>query len=325
MKKRFIPLMIWLVVTTACHALAADEIVIAADDEGAVEDSILDGFPSLASYDGVGDFGGNALGVALQTGTTEERAILEFPLSGLGPIDGSGIDEATLTINIDDVVSTFGPGTGFDGKASSTIAVHAYVGDGAVTLADFARVGLEPLAEIDTTAAGVITDATLAVSGPVSFEVDVTDAMRAALDEEAAYLGFVLATDDNQSGTSIDNLGANAAGPPGVGGSRMPFLSIAIAEAPTTTTTSTTVTSTTTTSTSTTSTSMEPDSFCGDANGDGNLTAGDALFILRAAVGGTTCPLALCDADGSARITAGDAMRVLRVSVGSNASLVCKN
>jgi hypothetical protein len=290
------------------------EIVVDLDAEGAAHDSVLDGFPSLASMDGIGDFGGNALGVALQNGVTEERAILEFPLASLA---GKDVESATLTINIDDVVPTFGPGTGFDGKASDHIDVHVYAGDGEVTTEDFARTSLEAFATIDTSPHGVITDATLASTGPLFFDVDVTAALAAALEGEEDFLGFVLATGDNLSATSVDDLGPSAGGPPGVGGSMMPFLTIVLAEPATTTTT--------TTSTSTTSTSLEPYSFCGDASGDGKLAAGDALLVLRAAVGTGDCPLSVCDADGNDRLTATDAMRVLKVAVGGEASLVCND
>ena len=296
----------------AGRAAADQEIVLRSDGDGAVHDSILDGFPSLAPMDGVGDFGGNALGIALQPGVTEERAVVEFPLAALAALAELGIDEAILTFNIDDVLSTFGPGTGFDGTACDSVAVHAFAGDGVVTVADFARTGVVALATIDT--GGAITDATLANSGPLAFDVDVTAALAAALDDGEAFLGFVFETDDAQTGTSIDDLGPGSAGPPGVGGASLPFLTITPAAPPTTTTSS-----------STTSTSMEPTSACGDASGDGTVTAGDALFILRAAVGGSFCPLAVCDADGNGKLSAGDALRVLKVAVGAAIDLVCKD
>ncbi len=300
------------VLAIAARAAADDVIVLRSGVDGAVHDSILDGFPSLAAMDGVGDFGGNALGIALQPGVTEERAIVEFPLASLAALAEDGIDEAILTFNIDDVLSTFGPGTGFDGTACDSVEVHAFAGDGAVTVADFARTGVVPLATIDTGA--TITDATLAKSGPLAFDVDVTAALAAALAHGDAFLGFVFATDDAQTGTSIDDLGFGSAGPPGVGGANLPFLTITPAAPPTTTTTS-----------SSTSTSMEPRFECGDASGDGRITAGDALFILRAAVGGTPCPTAVCDADGNGKLSAGDALRVLKVAVGAAIDLVCKD
>lgn len=286
------------------------EIILDLEAEGAAHDAILDGFPSLASMDGAGDFGGNALGVALQDGVTEERAIMEFPIAALS---GEAVESATLTINIDDVVPTFGPGTGFDGKASDHIDVHAFAGDGAVTTADFARTSLEPLATVDTTPHGVITDATLASTGPLFFEVDVTAALAAAVENEEEFFGVLLATGDNLSATSVDDLGQGAAGPPGIGGSTLPYITIVLAEPATTTTTSS----------STTSTSLEPYSFCGDASGDGKLAAGDALTILRSAVGVGGCPLSVCDSDGNGKLTATDAVRVLKVAVGGQATLIC--
>jgi hypothetical protein len=295
----------------AGRAAADDVLVLRSGVGGAVHDSILDGFPSLAPMDGVGDFGGNALGIALQPGVTEERAIVEFPLASLGALAEGGIDEAVLTFNIDDVLSTFGPGTGFDGTACDSVAVHPFAGDGVVTVADFARTGVVPLATIDT--GGTITDATLSKTGPLAFDVDVTAALLAALDNGHAFLGFVFETDDAQTGTSIDDLGPGSAGPPGVGGASLPFLTITPAAPPTTT------------SSSTTSTSMEPLSECGDASGDGTITAGDALFILRSAVGGSPCPIAVCDADGNGKLSAGDALRVLKAAVGAAIDLVCKD
>ncbi|MFN2375386.1 MAG: dockerin type I domain-containing protein, partial [Candidatus Binatia bacterium] len=57
---------------------------------------------------------------------------------------------------------------------------------------------------------------------------------------------------------------------------------------------------------------------CGDANGDGTITAGDALFALRSAVGTAICPLAACDYTGDDKITASDALAILRKAVGQN-------
>ncbi len=94
---------------------------------------------------------------------------------------------------------------------------------------------------------------------------------------------------------------------------------------PTTTTIATTTTTiaTTTTSIATTTTTLEP--VCGDANGDGNVTAGDAQSILRASVGSGGCTLqpCACDADSSGSVTAGDALAVLRKSVGLPVVLAC--
>jgi hypothetical protein len=131
-------------------------------------DAVLDGFPPIAPQDGTADFAGNALGIALQSGVTEERGIAELPLQPLTDLGlgSSDIDAATLTFNVDDVVSTFGPGTAFDGTAAETIVLFGYSGNGTIDLADFGNVVGAPLAVVDTTPFGVITDASLATSGP---------------------------------------------------------------------------------------------------------------------------------------------------------------
>ena len=57
---------------------------------------------------------------------------------------------------------------------------------------------------------------------------------------------------------------------------------------------------------------------CGDGNGDGKITAADALFALRTAVGSADCSLAACDYNGDDKITAGDALAILRKAVGQD-------
>jgi hypothetical protein len=136
------------------------------------------------------------------------------------------IVSATLTFNIDDVVGTFGPGTTFDGTAASSIVLFRYSGNGAIDLADFGQVAGSPLSVVDTTPHGVITDTTLASTGPLEFEVDVTTALGTLLDASATHMGLVFTTNDADSATSIDTLGAGGAGPPGVNGARMPYLTI---------------------------------------------------------------------------------------------------
>lgn len=216
-----------LLFSTRAHA---DVVVINDATVGSVYDGILDGFPLPppgVAPDGAGDFTGNALAVALQTGVTEERGITELPLAPLAGVTSATLQSAILTFNIDDVVSTFGPGTSFDGTAASSIVVFAYSGNGAIDLADFGNVVGAPLAVIDTTALGVITDATLSVSGPLTFTIDATAVLGALLDGgTATHVGFVFATQDNLSATSLDNLGASGAGPAGVGGAAMPFLTV---------------------------------------------------------------------------------------------------
>jgi hypothetical protein len=82
-------------------------------------------------------------------------------------------------------------------------------------------------------------------------------------------------------------------------------------------------TSTTTTTEAPTTTTTLPETLCGDANEDGDVTATDALLTLRAAVGSRACALEVCDADGSGKITATDALAVLRHSVGQPVELDC--
>lgn len=310
----------------ACVSAAPAETQTIVVDETAPEtvfDAVLDGFPGLASFDGVGDFGGNAIGVALKSETTEERAIMEFPLVGLASYASAEVESATLTFNIDDVLSTFGPGTEFDGTASETIYIHVYGGDGVVDVTDYQEGDGTPLISLDTAANGngTITDASIRdVTGPVVFDVDITGALRAELDAFSDFLGVVWSTDDDQSGTSIDNLGNGAAGPEGVNGSFMPFLTIVISEGSTTTTT---IGAATTTTTSTTTSTMPAAGACGDANADTAVNASDALIILRSSVGVGQCGLAICDVDGTGTVTAGDALRVLRFSVGLDSQLFC--
>jgi|GEM_PF-4698276 len=56
---------------------------------------------------------------------------------------------------------------------------------------------------------------------------------------------------------------------------------------------------------------------CGDADGEGIVTAGDAMVILRNAVGlSVTCPRTVCDMNGDDTITGSDALMALRKAVG---------
>ena len=55
----------------------------------------------------------------------------------------------------------------------------------------------------------------------------------------------------------------------------------------------------------------------------GVVTASDALFVLRAAVGGATCATCVCDVNDSGGITASDALAVLQSAVGGAVSLTC--
>jgi len=85
---------------------------------------------------------------------------------------------------------------------------------------------------------------------------------------------------------------------------------------------STSLTSTTVPFPTTSTTMPEPE--CGDANGDGGITASDSLVILKVAVSGELgCSMSRCDTDGNGDISATDALRVLRVAVGGSIVLVC--
>lgn len=62
---------------------------------------------------------------------------------------------------------------------------------------------------------------------------------------------------------------------------------------------------------------------CGDTNNSSTLTASDALFALKAAVGAAQCDLAVCDANGNAAVAASDALLILKKAVGGAVSLMC--
>jgi len=71
------------------------------------------------------------------------------------------------------------------------------------------------------------------------------------------------------------------------------------------------------------STARAGDLLCGDGNGDGSITAVDALFALRTAVGTASCALTLCDYNGDDKITATDALAILRKAVGGDIPPQC--
>lgn len=217
------------VLMLACP-LAARAAVITIDKNtpGTSYDGVVDGFPGIAPLDGNPDTAGNALAVGLKEGATEERAIIEFPLAPLAGVSAGDVQSAILTFNIDDVLSTFGPGTTFDGTASERIYVKTYAGDGTAGLEDFGK-GTQ-VATVNV--GGGITDDSLSASGPVKFTVDLTSAVKSLLGSGATHLGIVLSTDDSPTGTSLDDLGVNGAGPPGVNGATMPYLTVTTAGAP---------------------------------------------------------------------------------------------
>jgi hypothetical protein len=80
---------------------------------------------------------------------------------------------------------------------------------------------------------------------------------------------------------------------------------------------------TTTTVPPTTTTTLPVGPACGDANGDGNVTASDALVALLTAVGLENCPITVCDVDANGTVAAADALRILARAVGQDVDLGC--
>ncbi len=216
-----------LVLATALPAAAlASTVTIDNTTPGAVWDGIVEGFPGLS-----GRIGGNPLSVVRRGETLQLRSVMEFPLVSLAGITPESIVSATLTFNIDDVLSTLGPGTELSGEGADTILVHFYPGDGEALLADFGRTE-EPAVSVDT-GPGTITDATLTASGPVVLTVDARPRLLQALAAGTPFLGVLWRTNDNQTGTSLDDgRGGSASGTPSntVPGSRMPFLTIEVGD-----------------------------------------------------------------------------------------------
>lgn len=206
-------------------AAPASAITITLDTgAGAVHDGVGDGWffaggPAIPP-DGVGDIGGNAPAIVYQAGVVEMRALSEFPLAALAGYSASEITSATLTVTIDDVLSTFGPGTTFDGTAASPFVAYGYVGNGAVTPSDFSPAS--PIS-IGTVTPGAVTDASLAISGALAFDLDVTALVQAYVTAANSHLGVMFATLDSPTGTSIDDIA-----PPGVVGGALPFITIEI-------------------------------------------------------------------------------------------------
>jgi hypothetical protein len=107
----------------------------------------------------------------------------------------------------------------------------------------------------------------------------------------------------------------------------------AFVECPTTTTTTTILQTTTTLAPTTTlgptttlaptTTTLPSEPVCGDANGDEDVSAADALIALKTAVGTAVCPLARCDYNGDGETTASDALAILRAAVGLPSSPDC--
>lgn len=243
-----------LALLIAVAAPAVAEQVTIGIDQGAEFDAIVDGFPMLAAFDGVPDFptGYQTLSIGLQIGVTEERGIGEFPVAPLNGAAPEAVLSATLVFNIDDVIGTFGPGTSFRGSASQTILIHVYGGDGEITVDDHLAID-RPAHTVDTKPLGRITDQTLTQSGPLIFEIDVTDDVRAVLAATPATIGVVWRTNDSPSATSLDHLGDSGGGPPGVNGSFLPYLVIELGAFATATPTATAIPTATSTSAPTTS------------------------------------------------------------------------
>jgi hypothetical protein len=83
-------------------------------------------------------------------------------------------------------------------------------------------------------------------------------------------------------------------------------------------------TTTTSTTLDTTTTTLEGDQRCGFPLTDGEApSASDALFTLRAAVGGAPCAPCVCDVSGDGNVGAGDALAILRAAVGQGAEFDC--
>lgn len=62
---------------------------------------------------------------------------------------------------------------------------------------------------------------------------------------------------------------------------------------------------------------------CGDANGDNEISASDALLALRAAVHLDECSPVVCDYNGDGAVKTSDALAILRVSVGEEIEPRC--
>jgi cysteine-rich repeat protein len=207
-------------------AALASTITIDSTTPGAVWDGIVEGFPGLP-----GRIGGNPLSVVRRGDALQLRSVMEFPLSALAGVPPDAIVSATLTFNIDDVLSTLGPGTELNSQGADTILVHFYPGDGQAVLGDFGRID-EPPTSVDT-GPGTITDATLAASGPVVLQIDARTRLLQALSAGTAFLGVLWRTNDTPTGTSLDDgRGGSASGEPSntVPGSRMPFLTIEVSD-----------------------------------------------------------------------------------------------
>ncbi len=86
----------------------------------------------------------------------------------------------------------------------------------------------------------------------------------------------------------------------------------------------TTTTTTTTLGEDTTTTTLDGDQRCGFPVSNGETpAASDALFTLKAAVGGASCAVCVCDVSGDGNVAAGDALTILKAAVGSVSEFDC--
>jgi len=94
---------------------------------------------------------------------------------------------------------------------------------------------------------------------------------------------------------------------------------------PTGTTTTTMTAGTTTTVAGVTTTTIPSEVKCSQPVSTGpNPLASDCLFILRSAVGASTCsPACICDVNGAGGVTATDALSCLKKVVGQSVALAC--
>jgi cysteine-rich repeat protein len=228
---RHLPLTALLLLATVASAPAAT-IIIDNDTPGAVWDGIMDGFPNTGKgKDGDPDFLGNPLSVVLKNNVTEVRSVMEFPLATLADVLPDDIVSATIRFNVDDVLSTLGPGAELNSKSADSIRVHFYAGDGDVLLGDFNKTQ-EPFVSVNTSG---ITDATLKQTGARFFEVDARARLLQALGEGTTHLGVLWRTNDSPTGTSLDDgHGGSVSGEKSEtsAGSHMPQLIIEVNEQP---------------------------------------------------------------------------------------------
>lgn len=311
--------------------------IVLGTETGAVFDAVFDGYPRLAAFDGQPDFlsGYQTLAVALQSPITELRGIGEFPLAPLDAAPEGSVARATLTFNVDDVIASFGPGTGFSGSAARDILVHLYAGNGTVDVTDYLAVSRAPLV-IDTRHHGSITDRTIESTGPLRFDVDVTEEVRALIELAPAAIGVVWRTTDSPTATSLDHLGQEGAGPPGIRGAFLPFLTVEFIEPTATATATPTADPPTATPTASPTPSAAPTEtatpvalppstpsvtptqvpICaGDCNSDGTVTVDELVLGVSLALGTSADPCAAMDVDGDQVITITDILRAVSSAI----------